>query len=454
LQELVGLPLAVGVALAEALGSQAVRVQLKWPNDILRDGKKLGGVLIATAADAEPGAYWCVIGIGINLTVPDQLETEIGHPVADAPWLAQQDRNQLMAVILDHLEPMLHTFERDGMVAFVARWNKYDAYQNQIVQIMDQGQMLHLGRALGIDDMGRLLMDTEQGRIAVLAGDVSLRKSGEGMKDVFADFLLIDAGNTRIKWALVRADAKLGAWAAQGVLVHGAAHEAAAQWQQAGVRQIWVSNVAGGEVREHLAQVLAQALPLVPLHWFVSSASAGGLVNAYRDPAQLGCDRFAAAIGAGMLFPQQALLVVNCGTATTLDAVSDDARFIGGMILPGLGTMAKALNRQTAQLPSVVHSVSNWAQLADKLADKLADNTEDAIISGCLAAQTGAILAGLTLLRAQFGSVLCILSGGAAQMISAALAQPHQVLDNLVLHGLQVVARMRDELDVETRCGN
>lgn len=187
LQELVGLPLAVGVALAEALGSQAVRVQLKWPNDILRDGRKLGGVLIATAADAEPGAYWCVIGIGINLTVPDQLETEIGHPVADAPWLAQQDRNQLMAVMLDHLVPMLHTFAHDGMVAFVTRWNKYHAYQDQVVQIMDQGQILHQGRALGIDDMGRLLIHTKQGRIAVLAGDVSLRKGGEGMKDVFTD---------------------------------------------------------------------------------------------------------------------------------------------------------------------------------------------------------------------------------------------------------------------------
>ena len=259
-------------------------------------------------------------------------------------------------------------------------------------------------------------------------------------------FLLIDAGNTRIKWALVGADATLGAWAAQGVLAHGAAHEAAAQWQQVEVREIWISNVAGGEVRQHLAQVLGQALPLVPLHWFVSSASAGGLVNGYRDPTQLGCDRFAAAIGAGILFPKQALLVVNCGTATTLDAVSDDARFIGGMILPGLGTMAKALNRQTAQLPAVAHSVSNWVQLAD--------NTEDAIISGCLAAQTGAILSGLTLLRTQFGSVLCILSGGAAKMISAALTQPHQVLDNLVLHGLQAVAQMRDELGVKTKCEN
>ncbi len=247
-------------------------------------------------------------------------------------------------------------------------------------------------------------------------------------------WLLIDAGNTQIKWALADTRARLGVWVAQGVLAHGKANDAVAlgRWQQAKVRQIWISNVAGNAVRTDLMQIFAHAMPDVPLHWFVSSALAGGLVNEYGDPAQLGCDRFAAAIGASILFPQQALLVANCGTATTLDAISKDARFIGGMILPGLGTMANSLNRQTAQLPAVIHSVPVGLALAD--------NTEQAIINGCLAAQTGAILQSLALLQVQFTSVLCILSGGAASIVGAALAQPHQVVENLVLHGLQAVA--------------
>jgi type III pantothenate kinase len=247
-------------------------------------------------------------------------------------------------------------------------------------------------------------------------------------------WLLIDAGNTQIKWALAQAGAKLGVWQAQGVLAHGKANDAGVleRWQHAGVRQIWLSNVAGNAVRTHLMQIFAQTMPDVTLHWFVSSARAGGLVNEYSDPTQLGCDRFAAAIGASLLFPQQALLVANCGTATTLDAISNDARFIGGMILPGLGTMANSLNRQTAQLPTVIHTLPVGLALAD--------NTEQAIINGCLAAQTGAILQSLALLQVQFTSVLCILSGGAARMIGAALTQPHTVVENLVLHGLQAVA--------------
>lgn len=183
LQELVGLPLAVGVAIADALAAQAVRVQLKWPNDILRDGKKLGGVLIATASAGtlknESGQlqeqHWAVIGVGLNLTVPNTLEHEIGHAVADAPWLAQQDRNLLMAVLLEHLVPLLKQFELQGMPAFVPRWNHYHAFSGQMVQIIDHGERLHHGCARGIDGMGRLLLATATGEVAVLAGDVSLR---------------------------------------------------------------------------------------------------------------------------------------------------------------------------------------------------------------------------------------------------------------------------------------
>lgn len=189
LQALIGLPLAVGVAIADALAAQAVRVQLKWPNDILRDGKKLGGVLIATAGAGQgaaqaqeqvaklPQQNWAVIGIGLNLAVPGELEDEIGHPVAAAPWLAQQDRNLLMAVLLQHLVPMLQTFEQQGIPAFVSRWNHYHAFSGQMVHILDHGQLLHEGRAVGIDGMGRLLLDTANGEVAVLAGDVSLRPS-------------------------------------------------------------------------------------------------------------------------------------------------------------------------------------------------------------------------------------------------------------------------------------
>ena len=256
-------------------------------------------------------------------------------------------------------------------------------------------------------------------------------------------YLLIDAGNTRIKWATVAANTAPGAWIESGVLEHGNAPEALAQWQAAQPAAVWISNVAGAAVRQHLQSTLHQGLAhTVALHWFASSPMAGGLQNAYREPGQLGCDRFAAAIAARARFPGQAILVANCGTATTLDAISPDACFIGGMILPGLLTMAHSLKRQTAQLPEVNTKLapeSARQQLAEFI-PQLANHTDAAIISGCVAAQIGAIGHALSLLRAQFGATLCILSGGAAQVIGAALAEPHQMIDHLVLQGLQVIA--------------
>jgi BirA family biotin operon repressor/biotin-[acetyl-CoA-carboxylase] ligase len=175
LHALAGLPLAVGVALAETLASLDVRVQLKWPNDVLKDGAKLAGVLIETQS-APDGGLWTVIGVGMNLALPDELERAIGRPAASAPWLASMERAALMAALLERLAASLAQFEQQGFAAFSARWNRLHAWQGRPVAIVDHGATLHEGIAAGVDDSGALLLDTASGRIAIVAGDVSLRE--------------------------------------------------------------------------------------------------------------------------------------------------------------------------------------------------------------------------------------------------------------------------------------
>ena len=232
--------------------------------------------------------------------------------------------------------------------------------------------------------------------------------------------LLIDAGNTRIKWALAEPGAAPGNGVASGAVAHAELNHRPASWQGRRITRAVVANVAGSKLRDQLQLMI----PVKAVDWFVARRELDGLRNVYRNPAQLGCDRFAAALGARALEPGKRLIVATCGTATTIDALSADSIFLGGMILPGLGLMASSLARNTAQLPQV--------GAGRALPAGFADNTDDAILSGCLAAQAGAIERACAL----HGASLCVLSGGAAPFIAPQLNVAYRMVDNIVLLGL------------------
>ena len=240
--------------------------------------------------------------------------------------------------------------------------------------------------------------------------------------------LLIDAGNTRIKWALTRAGEAPGTWLASGSVTHSEHEALGAAWASLSLSKVLVSNVAGETLSALLLAKLQQCgVRDSAVRWFRSQPGCAGVKNSYVQPMQLGSDRFASLIGARHRFPGERLLVVTCGTATTIDALEADGHFIGGMIVPGLGTMAHSLAINTALLPTVE---------AAKRERVFADNTQEAIISGCLAAQVGAIAQAMA--QRQDPSARCVISGGAAPYIVPHLPFPADAVDNLVLLGLHV----------------
>jgi BirA family biotin operon repressor/biotin-[acetyl-CoA-carboxylase] ligase len=174
---LLGLPLAVGVALAEALAMFNVSARLKWPNDVMHEGRKLAGILIesASAGRTPHDASWAVTGIGINMAISDRVAAEIGRPVASIPWLAELDQDMLVATLLSGLANAMEQFEQEGLAAFTQRWNALHAYAGQPVLILDNGRIIHEGIARGVDGVGRFMLDTCAGPVTVMAGDVSLR---------------------------------------------------------------------------------------------------------------------------------------------------------------------------------------------------------------------------------------------------------------------------------------
>ncbi|MBZ0142936.1 MAG: type III pantothenate kinase [Rhodocyclaceae bacterium] len=230
--------------------------------------------------------------------------------------------------------------------------------------------------------------------------------------------LAIDCGNSRLKWGVhdgVR-------WTAQGLLDYaglgGLAELLRAQPRAA---RAVACNVAGAQVGEAVEAAVAAAG--LPLHWAKSQSAQHGVCNLYERPEQLGADRWAGLIGARALHPG-ACLVVGAGTATTVDVLDAEGGFQGGLILPGVELMRRALAVHTAQLP-----------LADGRFAGLPRNTMDAIVSGCLQAQAGAVERMYEQVAALPGAV-CLVGGGAAGQFFELLRVPKRRVDNLVLEGL------------------
>ncbi len=240
--------------------------------------------------------------------------------------------------------------------------------------------------------------------------------------------LLIDAGNTKIKWATWDSGCKPGDWNDVQSVSHADVGMLANHWENKVISECLISNVAGTEMLLKLTeQLTASNIHASQIQVLQAQAQRASIKNHYRNPQQLGSDRFASLIAAHNLFPHEALLVVTCGTATTVDAIDAEGNFNGGMILPGLGTMAQSLAVNTARLPEVSHV--NFKAV-------FADNTQDAIISGCINAQIGAVMRALEHLH--HPEARCIFSGGAAQYIAPHMPRACQQIENLVLIGLAV----------------
>jgi type III pantothenate kinase len=226
--------------------------------------------------------------------------------------------------------------------------------------------------------------------------------------------LCLDFGNSRVKWGLRTADG----WSAQGALTL-----AELDGLSIDAQRIVACNVAGtpgAEAAHRLAARLA-----APLAWLRAEPAGAGVTNGYANPGQLGADRWAALIGARALHGGPCLVVMS-GTATTVDVLDAAGHFRGGLILPGLDLMRTALAQNTAGLPLA----------CGKLRD-LPDNTDDAIASGCLMATLGAIERMFRPLADEPGA-LCLLSGGAADVLAPHLSLPLRRIDQLVLEGLAV----------------
>ncbi|WP_431820619.1 type III pantothenate kinase [Burkholderia sp. F1] len=253
-----------------------------------------------------------------------------------------------------------------------------------------------------------------------------------------APHLLIDAGNSRIKWAL--ADARRGL-VETGAFGHARDGGADPDWSHVPrPRGAWISNVAGAEVAARLDALLDARWPGLPRTTIRACAAQCGVTNGYTMPDQLGSDRWASLIGARAAFPGEPLLIATFGTATTLEALRADGHFTGGLIAPGWALMMRSLGTHTAQLPTLTTDIASGL-LALAQAEPFQLDTPRSLSAGCLYAQAGLIERAWRDLSAAWQvPVRLVLAGGAADDVARALTVPHTRHDALILSGLALIA--------------
>lgn len=233
--------------------------------------------------------------------------------------------------------------------------------------------------------------------------------------------LLLDAGNTRLKWALLED----GAWREQGACGYEAL--AALESYLAADTGCYIASVAAPENEQRLAALLEAAS--VAACWLRAEAAFADLKNDYADPRQLGVDRWMGLIAARRR-TRGPVLVVSAGTAMTVDAMSADGVFLGGLIVPGARLMRQALQLGTARVGDVAGAWQAFPR-----------TTADAVQSGIVAALCGAIQQQHARLADLAGTVpACLLTGGDAETLRPHLSVAAELAPALVLEGLACVA--------------
>lgn len=241
--------------------------------------------------------------------------------------------------------------------------------------------------------------------------------------------LYLDIGNSRLKWKSQGDDV---IHLAQSLEALEQQWSAASEGYNPG--KIIACNVRGEEFANKVAHIAHSCFAL-GIEWQHSSAKACGVKNAYTSPGDLGTDRWVALIAGRALYPESACIIVDAGTAITIDLLDEAGNHQGGVIMPGIRLMLESLNTAEQLSPDL--------NVRDRPAQALARSTRDAILSGVHYAVSGGVKAVIEqqahLINVKIDEIPIIMTGGDADMLPLA---PLQIVfkPGLVLEGLAVLA--------------
>lgn len=426
--ELGSLALVVALACRRALADIGLDVNIKWPNDLVVANDKLAGILIETARVENKTV--AVIGIGINFVLPKEVEN-----ATSVQALFQTASKQgvsvktLLNAVLAQLDALLNEYAQNGFASCVGEYNAANRDTDRPVLLLQEGRVVHEGVVKGVDAQGALRLLTDNGEKTIVSGEISLRPDNRPAQPAAAKperFLLLDGGNSQLKWAWV----ENGTFSEVGRAPYRDLAQLGEEWLQFADDDV---KIVGCAVCGSVKKAMVEEQLTRPVEWLSSMPQALGIRNHYRRPEEHGSDRWFNALGSRR-FTQNACIVVSCGTAVTTDALTEDNHYLGGTIMPGFHLMKEAMALKTANLNRPIGKVYPFPT-----------TTPNAIASGMMDAVCGALMMMHGRLKDKTGEgkpVDIIITGGGAARVVQALPESFvhdnqvKIVDNLVIHGL------------------
>ncbi len=250
--------------------------------------------------------------------------------------------------------------------------------------------------------------------------------------------LLLDIGNSRIKWLFH--DHTENVFYSSGAMHHDKSDMQALfyeYWSNLDCPdKVLVSNVSGQHIADNL-DVWIKKEWKIEAEYVKTEAFSHGVHNAYSDYSKLGVDRWMVIIAAWLRYRrhEEAICVVDCGTATTIDGISESGQHLGGFIFPGVTMMQEALLNNTSNINTVRKLVPSFT---------FSNTTEQGVNSGCYVAMFAAINHVVTSMKDDHGGQLrCIITGGNAKLVLKQLTAEFEHEPDLVLHGLAVFSGLQ-----------
>ena len=426
--ELGSLALVVALACRRALADIGLDVNIKWPNDLVVANDKLAGILIETARVENKTV--AIIGIGINFVLPKEVEN-----ATSVQALFQTASKQgisvktLLNAVLAQLDALLNEYAQNGFASCVGEYNAANRDTDRPVLLLQEGRVVHEGVVKGVDAQGALRLLTDKGEKTIVSGEISLRPDNRPAQPAAAKperFLLLDGGNSQLKWAWV----ENGTFSEVGRAPYRDLTQLGEEWLQFADEDV---KIVGCAVCGSVKKAMVEEQLTRPVEWLSSMPQALGIRNHYRRPEEHGSDRWFNALGSRR-FTQNACVVVSCGTAVTTDALTEDNHYLGGTIMPGFHLMKEAMALKTANLNRPIGKVYPFPT-----------TTPNAIASGMMDAVCGALMMMHGRLKDKTGEgkpVDIIITGGGAARVVQALPESFvhdnqvKIVDNLVIHGL------------------